>query len=130
MDKKTNRHVSDSELAVLEVLWAHGRLKVAALRELLNRSDRDWAYNTVQTLLTRLQEKGYVACEKEGRAHVFSATVTQDMFLGGRLDELAERLCRGSRTPLMLALVKNQQLSKTDIDELRQMLDELEHGKD
>ena len=128
MSKPTPRSVSDSELAVLEVLWAHGRLKVAALRELLNVGGRAWAYNTVQTLLTRLQEKGCVACEKEGRAYVFSATVTRDMFLGGRLDELAERLCQGSRTPLMLALVKHRRLSKTDIDELRQMLDELEQG--
>ena len=111
-DAKTRSGVSGSELDVLKTLWALGQTKVGAVRDHLNHEGRSWAYNTVQTLLNRLEAKGFVTSAKVGRAFVFEAAVTRSEFLGERLTDLADRVCEGSQTPLVLALVKNHRFSK------------------
>ena len=48
--------VSDAELDVLKVLWAHGPATVREVEARLRRKRRRWAYNTILTLLSRLRE--------------------------------------------------------------------------
>ncbi len=125
-DSKTKPSVSDSELEVLKTLWQESHLKVGEIRERLNRDGRTRAYNTVQTLLNRLEAKGFAGSEKVGRAFVFFPKVSQDQFLDHQLEDLADRICEGSQTPLMMALVKKPQFSRNEIQQFRQMLEHLE----
>ena len=67
----TLKFTSDSELEVLKALWEIGPATVRDLHGPLQESGSSWAYTTVQTLLARLEQKGYVRCDKSGRAHVF-----------------------------------------------------------
>lgn len=115
--------VSDAELDVLKALWEHGPGTVRDVDAVLQRR---WAYNTVLTLLTRLREKGYVASEKQGVAHVFRAVVSRENLLRDRLTELADRVCDGTASPLMHALVKGRPFSPEEIEQFRRLLDELE----
>lgn len=118
--------VSDAELDVLKALWEHGPGTVRELDAVLQQRQRRWAYNTVLTLLTRLREKGYVASEKQGVAHVFRAVVSRENLLCERLTELADRVCDGTASPLMHALVKGRPFSADEIEQFRQLLDDLE----
>ena len=68
--------VSESELEVLKTLWEVGACTVRTVNAALQRRGRRWAYTTVQTLLQRLEAKGYVACDRGGPAHVFRAAVS------------------------------------------------------
>ena len=121
-----NRLVTDTELDVLKALWA---LEAGTVREVLEELGNDWAYTTAQTLLGRLQEKGCVASEKRGRAFVFRPTVSRDELLGQSLDELAARVCDGKSLPLMLNLVQSSKFSRKDLEQFRELLDELEGGQ-
>ena len=114
--------ISDTEFEVLKVLWQHGPGTVRELHDKLRR----WAYTTVQTLLTRLEKKGYVACDRSGFAHVFRPVVSRDKLLRRRLSELAEQLSDGVVTPLVLALVEDHRFSPEEIEQFRQLLDRLE----
>ncbi len=118
--------VSDSELEVLKVLWAEGPATVRDVAAALRRQRRRLAYNTVLTLLSRLRDKGYVAANRREQAHLFRAAVSRDALLGSSLAQLADRVCDGTASPLVLALVKGQRFSAEEIAEFRQMLDRLE----
>lgn len=113
---------SETELEVLKVLWEHGPGTVREINEKLPR----WAYTTVQTLLTRLERKGYVACDRSGFAHVFRAEVSRDKLVRHRLSDLVAEFSQEVTAPLVLALVEQQRLSPDEIQHLRQVLDRLE----
>ena len=73
-----SRSISDTELTVLKTLWRLGKGAVRDLLADLERQGFSWAYTTVQTLLNRLEQKGYVSSEKVGRAYEFRVVVTRD----------------------------------------------------
>ncbi len=111
---------------VLKALWEIEAGTVREIRDLLRKRRRRWAYTTVQTLLNRLRDKGYVKRDESGMAHVFRASVSRDRLIGWRLQELADQVCEGASTPLVRNLVQSQPLSDDDIAALRRMLDEAE----
>jgi predicted transcriptional regulator len=118
--------VSDAELEVLKVLWASGPATVRDVSAALRRRRRRLAYNTVLTLLSRLRDKGYVEADRRGTAHLFRPVVTRDELLGSTLAALADRVCDGTASPLLLALVRDRRFSANEIARLRNMLDDLE----
>lgn len=119
------RPVSDAELEILKVLWELGEGTVRDVLAAAAAQQREWAYTTAQTLLNRLQEKGFVASEKRGRAFVFRPLLSRDELLGEGLDQLAERVCDGAALPLLLHLVQRGQFSADELDHFRRLLDEL-----
>ncbi len=121
--------VSDTELEVLKALWEHGPSTVREAEAAVRRRGRRWAYTTVLTLLQRLQAKGYVRSDKSETAHVFAATVSRDKLLRQRLRELADELCKGTATPLVLALVEDHRFKPEEIAQFRRLLDELAKEK-
>lgn len=123
-DRPSKATITEAEMVLLKTLWDSGP---GTVRESVGRvTDRDWAYTTVQTLLTRLESKGLVVCDRGGQAHVFSAAVSQNGLLKGRLRELADQLCGGLSTPLVLALMDDTELTREDIAALRAQLDRLD----
>ena len=121
--------VSDAELDVMKVLWEHGPGTVREIDGRLRKQKRRWAYNTVLTLLCRLQTKGYAASKKSAVPYVFRATVSREQLLKQRLSELAETLCDGTASPLVHALVQGQRFSPAEIEEFRKLLDQLQDKK-
>jgi BlaI family penicillinase repressor len=121
--------IGEAELEVLKVLWERGPGTVREINARLQPRGHQWAYTTVQTMLHRLQSKG---CVKSGRgdgsgaAHVFEAVVSRDRLLSQRLRDLANQLCDGTASPLLLALVEGQRFSSEDIRHFRKLLDQLE----
>jgi len=118
--------VSDAELEVLKVLWAGGPATVRDVAAALRRRRRKLAYNTVLTLLSRLRDKGYVEADRRETAHLFRAVVTRDDLLGSSLTALAERVCDGTASPLVHALVKSRRFSADEIAHFRKLLDDLD----
>jgi BlaI family penicillinase repressor len=118
--------VSDAELDVLKVLWDHGPLTVREVEGHFRRRRKKWAYTTILTLLSRLREKGHVASDKSGAAHVFRSVVSRDQLLQHGLTDLADRVCDGTASPLVHALVQGRRFSPEEIAQLRKLLDEME----
>ncbi|MBK7406137.1 MAG: BlaI/MecI/CopY family transcriptional regulator [Phycisphaerales bacterium] len=69
MARKPRKPIPDAELEVLQALWDGGPTTVRDLLERLAGDER--AYTTIQTLLNRLEHKGYVRSRKDGRALVY-----------------------------------------------------------
>jgi BlaI family penicillinase repressor len=116
---------SEQELEVLKVLWDGGPSTVRGVDEVLQVRGVRRVYTHLQTLLNRLQTKGHVATEPKsgGLAHVYRAVSTRDDLLRDRLQDLADQLCEGATTPLVLTLVEGHKFSDEEIARLRAILD-------
>ncbi len=121
--------ISETELEVLRALWEHGPGTVRDLDSLLRARRKRWAYTTVLTLLRRLCEKGYVKANKRGVAHVFRATISRERLVERRLADLASELCDGDTSPIVHALVKGRRFTSDEIQEFRELLDDLAEGE-
>ena len=127
---RTPQDVTDAELSVLQVLWEAGPATIRQLRDRLYPGEGTSKYGTVQKLLERLMEDGYVMRRESAGAHVFTAVVDREELIGRRLRSVAEKLCGGSVTPLLTHLMRTQRLSAAERAELRALINELDEGKD
>ncbi|MDB5314082.1 MAG: mecI 4 [Gemmataceae bacterium] len=115
--------VTDAELRVLQALWDHGPSTIRRLADRLYPGGGQSHYATVQKLLDRLEEEACVARDRSAQSHVFTASISRDVFVGGQIRAVVERVCGGTLTPLLTHLVKTESLSDTDRKELRRLLD-------
>ena len=126
---RKSRDATDAELAVLQVLWS---CQSATIREITDaiypaRSASDYA--TVKKLLARIEDKGLVIRDASRMAHLFSAAITQDELIARRLQDVAEDICQGSHTPLLMNLLKNKKYSAKERKQLHNLFDELFRSK-
>ena len=122
--KKSFPGISDAEFSVLKLLWAEGPSTPADLQEKLSDAGTDWAYTTVQTLLHRMLKKGFVSRKRAGVTRIYRANVEHEELLAAHMGELADRLCEGTSTPLLLSLVRTKRFTKKELDRFRGILNE------
>ena len=127
---ETKPSISKAEMEVLQALWERGPGTIREVNAHLSPRKRRWAYTTLQTLLNRLEAKGYVVSDKRIVPNVFRAAVSREALMKHRLRTLIEDLCEGTALPLVAALVKNKRFTKKEIREFRRRLDELQPRKD
>lgn len=118
--------LGSAELDVLKALWDLGPAPVRTVMNHLHEAGRNSAYTTVQTLLTRLEQKGFVTSDKSGLAYVYRARLSRERLSRSRLKTLLEQLYDGAAGPLVLQLVKNEQLTTDEINELQALIDRLD----
>src|SRR3984893_13247467 len=98
--------VTDTELAMLQVLWHNGRATRRQIADALYPGGEAAHYATVQKLMERLQDKGYVKHSRQRGVLVFTALVSRDELMNRRLREVADKLCGGALTALVMYLVR------------------------
>jgi predicted transcriptional regulator len=123
---RTPQDVTERELAVLQALWDGGVQTIRQLTDRLYPGGGTPQYATVQKLLDRLEGKQFVRRDRTPAAHTFKATIARDDLIGRRLQDVAEKLCGGSLTPLLTHLVRARRLSEEERQELRSLIDELD----
>jgi BlaI family transcriptional regulator, penicillinase repressor len=112
---------TDRELDIMAILWGRGPSTVAEVRE---RLEDELAHNTVLTVLTVLERKGYVAHTEEGKSHRFRALVKQDAAGASAAARLVEKVFGGSTERLLTHLVTERDISPAEMKRLRALLDE------
>ena len=117
-----------AEFDVLKSLWEVGPATVREVLTHLHERGRHVAYTTVQTLLTRLEQKRYVTSDKSDLAHVFRARVTRDRVTRTRLKNLMSQLYDGAAGPLVLQLVRTERLTPDELDQLHKLIERLDAG--
>ena len=115
------KRLPDAELEIMNALWdADAPLTAAELETALPR-----ARTTLLTLLARLEEKGCVTREKQGRGYLYTAVLTRAAYLPAESRSLWGRLFGGSPCNFVAALAETDTLTDADIDELAEYLEEL-----
>jgi predicted transcriptional regulator len=123
---RTPQDVTDAELAVLQLLWDGGPATIRQLTDVLYPGGGTAQYGTVQKLLDRLEAKGCVHRDRTPAAHTFAAAIRREDLIGRRLQDMAEKLCGGSLTPLLTHLVRTRRLTARERQELRDLIDEFD----
>ena len=117
--------LSKGELEVARVLW---ELKKATVREVFEAipADRGLEFATVQTYLRRLESKGYVKADLDGRVRVYSPRVRPATVIRETVGDLVDRLFAGETLPLMRHLIEDGRVSADELAELRDLIDRME----
>ena len=110
------------QLQIMQVLWSKGRATAREITDALAVS-QPIAHSTVQTLLRGLEEKGAISHEMEGRTFVFFPLVEEDKFVQSATRDLIERVFGGSAGTLVAHLLKNENVSRNELDEIRKLID-------
>lgn len=117
---KTTR-LSRLELKIMDVLWRLGTASVREVQEGMPEKARP-SYNTVQTMLTRLEAKEAVRrAKKISNAHIYEPVITRAATQRLLVDELLA-FFGGRTSPLMSHLIETGQLTLQDVDEARKAL--------
>jgi BlaI family penicillinase repressor len=115
-----------AELEVLRVLWDQGESNVRDVLHTLHQHGRRIAYTTAQTMLARLEQKGFVISDRSEAAFRYRAAITRDQISRSRLRELLEQLYDGAAGQLVLQLVRTQRLKREELAELQRLIERLD----
>lgn len=121
MSKGKLRAMSPAQTEILRLVWQLGEATVQQVHRALPEN-RQVAYKTVQTLLRRLEEKGYLVHKIEGKAHVFCPAVKREAVVKRTVLDFVDRLFGGDPRPLMHFLAQEGRINAGDIEELKKLI--------
>ncbi|HKQ73269.1 MAG TPA: BlaI/MecI/CopY family transcriptional regulator [Blastocatellia bacterium] len=128
MSKPDLSRPTDAELAILRVLWSRGPSTVRQVHEVISQ-DRETGYTTVLKLMQIMTEKGLVERDESERTHVYQARLTREQTQQQLVDNLLEKAFGGSAAQLVMRALAAKEASADELAQIRQLLDELEGGK-
>jgi BlaI family penicillinase repressor len=115
--------LSDTELAVLKVLWELRSASVAAVRERFNEQHgRSLAYNTLLTFLRRLEQKGAVRVDKEREPYIYRPAQKERSALRERVRRFIDSVFDGDVDSLILHLIEDESISEEDLQRIQKKL--------
>jgi predicted transcriptional regulator len=116
--------LANAELAIMNLLWQTDCLTAREIREKLYPDAFKSQHGTVQKLLQRLEEKGFVKRDRRLPVHLFSAVISRETYACSQLESLAAKFTDGSSAPLITHLIEANKISRHEIEEIRAILDE------
>jgi BlaI family transcriptional regulator, penicillinase repressor len=114
---------TDTELEILAVLWTTGPATVRQVHETINQR-RQTQYSTVLKLMQIMTEKGLVLRDEGQRAHIYKAARPREWTQRQLAGHLLERAFSGSAKALLLGALSAKKATKSELAELRKLLDE------
>jgi BlaI family transcriptional regulator, penicillinase repressor len=109
------------EQMVMDFLWSHGPCSAESCREAL-RSTRPMKESTVRTILRRLEQKGFVRHETEGRTYIYRAAEGRQNVAVRAVRNIIDRFCGGSAEELVIGMVDNDVLDGEQLERLAEKI--------
>lgn len=110
----------DSELKVMELIWAHEPISAKELSVLADQ-EFGWNKNTTYTVIKKIEAKGYIRRNDPG--FICVSLISKKDVCENETRGLIDKLFGGSRKALFSALIEDEKLTKDEIDELRKLID-------
>ena len=117
--------LSEGQLEIMNVVWDRGETTVAEVWSVLSASRR-LARNTVQTLMTRLEEKGWLRHRADGQTFYYRAVHARQATLGRLVRRLVDTAFAGSANGLMLTLLEGRSITSEEAERIRALIDQAE----
>lgn len=118
------KKISDTELDIMMLVWEAAR-PVTADDILAFVEENRWKKTSVLTFLSRLTDKGYLTCEKEGKRNIYTPLISYQEFTKTESRNVLEKMYQNSLKNFVAALYDGNGLGESDIAELRDYLDSL-----
>lgn len=117
------KSLGNVEQNVMDYIWTNGPSTAEACREAL-ASSCPMKDSTIRTVLRRLEEKGYVTHEIEGRTFIYKASDARQNVAVLAVKGIIDRFCGGSAEQLLLGMVDNAVLDRKQLERLARKIDE------
>lgn len=128
MPRKPSTEPTDVELQILEDLWEHGASSLGEVHGRLGKA-RGTGYTTTQRMLNFMAEKGLLQRDDSVRPALYQARASRQKTHLGMVDRLLQRAFGGSVSRLIVQLLSARKVSRQELDEVKQLIDELERGQ-
>ncbi|WEV43065.1 CopY/TcrY family copper transport repressor [Lactobacillus sp. ESL0684] len=126
MVTKNNVHnISEAEWEVMRIVWTLGEIHTGQVIAEL-QTKKAWSESTIKTLMGRLVKKGLLKTRKDGRRFVYSATVSENQMMLEATRQMMGHMCDMHKGQMLLELIKDVPLSKSDIEKLEKQLTQKE----
>jgi len=119
--------LTELENEVMQVVWDRGPCAVEAVHDVVSRN-RQLKETSVRTILRRLEQKGYLRHEEQGRAYVYRAAEPARNLAARAVRQIIDRLCKGSVEELVSGMVESKVLTKGELDRLEEIVREQRRG--
>ena len=122
MTKRKLQAMSPAETEILRLVW---QLEEGTVQQICDQLPprRNIAYKTVQTLLRRLEIKGYLRHKIKGRAYVFFPAIRREDVVKRTVVDFLDRLFGGDPRPLMQFLAEDGKIDADDIKRLKELIE-------
>jgi len=120
--------LSPGQIEVMNVVWDRGKATVAEVWEALS-AKRKIARNTVQTVMTRLEEKGWLAHEEQGAAFRYFPERPRETTLRNIVANLVDTAFAGSADSLVMALIEGRGVSEAEAARIREAIARAERAE-
>lgn len=117
------KRLPDSELDIMLIIWDAGKPVNRSYIEGKINKKKNLASTTILSLLSRLTEKGFVHCEKEGKNNIYSPLVKEDDYIQNEGKSILEKLYGNSLKNFVAALYDGKKVNDNELEELRKFLD-------
>jgi BlaI family transcriptional regulator, penicillinase repressor len=119
------KNLGEVEQAVMDYIWVNGPSTAESCREAL-ASSRPMKDSTIRTVLRRLEEKGYLIHEIDGRTFIYKASDARENVAVRAVRGIIDRFCGGSAEQLVLGMVDNAVLDRKQLERLARRIAENE----
>jgi BlaI family transcriptional regulator, penicillinase repressor len=120
--------LSETQLEIMNVVWDHEECSVADVWKILN-DRRGVTRNTVHTLIVRLEDKGWLTHREETGAFLYAATVSREQTQQRSVRRMIETVFDGSAEMLVLTLLNDGGVSKSEAERIRDMIAQAKRRK-
>jgi predicted transcriptional regulator len=107
----------------MDYVWTHGPSSSEDCREALAKS-RPMKDSTIRTVLRRLEEKGYLEHEIQGRTFIYRARDARQNVAVRAVKNIIDRFCGGSAEQLVLGMVDNAVIDRAQLERLARKISE------
>lgn len=118
-----NRRLPESELDIMLVVWgARGPISAPAILEGLGRT---LTASALHSYLKRLEEKGFLACTKQGKVNTYTSLISREDYRRGEGETMLKKLYDNSLSHFAAALYDGKPVEKEELEQLQVLLDRL-----
>ena len=125
MARKHTPKPTQSQLAILRVLWRRGPSTVREIKDALS-GDKPTGYTTVLKLMQIMHDKCLLDRDESQRSHVYRPAVPAEKTQRQLVSDLIDRAFEGSARKLVMQALSSQQASPDELKQIRSLLDEIE----
>lgn len=116
------KSLPDSELKVMKIIWNNNRKMSTGEIDAELKNETDWKLSTLQVILSRLTEKGFLKNEKIGRINYYSSIVDFSRYSRNETKNFIKKMYDNSSKKLIASLIEADTLTDEDIEEIRNIL--------
>ena len=114
---------TESELEILNILWAHGPASVKEVHERLAET-KSTGYTTTLKIMQNMLDKKLVSRDASSKIHVYTALVNQEHTQGQMLKRMIDTVFNGSAMQMVVQALGNHEPSKAELEMIKEYLEQ------